>query len=136
MMLKLGRIAVVSTAALTLAATTIPTKAEAFGCSGDCPAARSLRRPAVSMFRRPAAKSMFRRLRRRAVSMAAVGAAAAMAAMAAIMAAAMAAAMAVAMAPVMAAAMAAVTTATSSRVKAGCRRNQFSGRKASMRFRA
>ena len=31
MMLKLGRIAVVSTAALTLAAATIPTKAEAFG---------------------------------------------------------------------------------------------------------
>ncbi len=30
-MLKLGRIAVVSTAALTLAAATIPTKAEAFG---------------------------------------------------------------------------------------------------------
>src|SRR5258708_16705255 len=31
MMLKLGKIAVVSTAALTLAAATIPTKAEAFG---------------------------------------------------------------------------------------------------------
>ena len=31
MMLKLGRMAVVSTAALTLAAATIPTKAEAFG---------------------------------------------------------------------------------------------------------
>ena len=34
MMLKLGRIAVVSTAALTLAAATIPTKAEAFGWGG------------------------------------------------------------------------------------------------------
>jgi hypothetical protein len=33
MMLKLGRIAVVSTAAPTLAAATIPTKAEAFGMS-------------------------------------------------------------------------------------------------------
>jgi len=34
MMLKLGRIAVVSTAALTLAASTIPTKAEACGSAG------------------------------------------------------------------------------------------------------
>ena len=34
MMLKLGRIAVVSAAALTLAAATIPTKAEAFGWGG------------------------------------------------------------------------------------------------------
>jgi hypothetical protein len=44
--------------------------------------------------------------------------------------------MAVVMAVVMAAVMVVVTTATSLRVKAGCRRNQFSGGKASTRFRA
>jgi hypothetical protein len=88
-MMKFGRIAVVSTTALALAAT-VPTKAEAadlffpgaygrvayggggyYGGAITAPAAVALRRL------RPAAKSTFRRLRRRAVSMVAVGAAAA-----------------------------------------------------------